>query len=195
MDDRDLCSPLRFLGALSSLGARHFYRRRAAHRSGSPNMWSQQPYPDLTDVLGLSAKRASRRNIRRIASKLLPLKSGRRRNISLRSAAAALPWSDVLATVPHYPPHSTHTPSAVPKHIAGSARCDFIQLGGGGGRGTIYARTTISRGASLSDRGALRVYAEPVGNDPNASSWLSQWPSWCAITPSATEILRDLRKP
>ena len=130
MDDRDLCSPLRFLGALSSLGARHFYRRRAAHRSGSPNMWSQQPYPDLTDVLGLSAKRASRRNIRGIASRLLPLKSGRRRNITSRSAAAALPWSDVLATVPHYPPHSTH-PSAVPKHIAGSARCDFIQLGGG----------------------------------------------------------------
>jgi hypothetical protein len=46
-------------------------------------------YSDLTDLLGLSDRRASRRKIRLMASKLFPFKSGRRRKISSRAAASA----------------------------------------------------------------------------------------------------------
>jgi hypothetical protein len=47
----------------------------------------------FTDLLGLSDRRASRRNIRRMASKLLPFNSGRRRKISSRAASLAVVWS------------------------------------------------------------------------------------------------------
>jgi hypothetical protein len=94
----------------SSTQIRHLVIAITVPRNAAQGTRSKH-YSDF-DFRGLSDKRASRRNIRRIGSRLLPLKSGRCCKISSRVAVSVnLVRSEALAiALPH--PHTTHTPGA-----------------------------------------------------------------------------------